>query len=42
MIERYSRKPMRDLFEDESRFKSWLEVELCAAEAFSKMGVIPE
>lgn len=42
MIERYSRKPMRDLFEDESRFKAWLEVELCAAEAFSKMGVIPE
>lgn len=42
MIERYSRKPMRDLFEDKSRFKSWLEVELCAAEAFSKMGVIPE
>lgn len=41
MIERYSRKPMRDLFQDESRFKAWLEVELCAAEAFSEMGVIP-
>ena len=41
MIERYSRKPMRDLFSDNSRFNAWLEVEICAAEAFGEMGVIP-
>lgn len=42
MIHRYSRQAMRDLFSDASRFDAWLEVELCAAEAFSEMGVIPK
>ena len=41
MINRYSRPEMRRLFEDSARFNAWLEVELCAAEAFSEMGVIP-
>lgn len=42
MIERYSRKEMRELFSDASRFNAWLEVELCAAEAFCEMGIIPK
>ncbi|NLW15550.1 MAG: adenylosuccinate lyase [Erysipelothrix sp.] len=42
MIQRYSREVMRNLFEDENRFQAWLEIELCVAEAFSEMGVIPK
>ena len=42
MIERYSREPMRSIFSDENRFKAYLEVELFATEAWSKLGVVPE
>lgn len=42
MIERYSRAPMKDVFSDENRFKIYLDVELYAAQAWSKLGVIPQ
>lgn len=42
MIERYSRAAMRAIFTDKNRFDAWLKVELTSAEAFSKLGVIPE
>lgn len=41
MINRYSRKEMRDIWSDENKFKSWLEVELFSSEAFSELGIIP-
>jgi len=41
MIERYSRKEMADIWTEENQFKAWLEVELAACRAWSKMGVIP-
>lgn len=40
MIQRYSREEMSSIFTDQSRLNAWLKVELYAAEAFSKLGVI--
>ncbi len=41
MIERYSRKIMRDIWTDENRFRTLLKVEILACEAWSELGVIP-
>jgi len=41
MIERYSRPEMRAIWTEENKFKAWLEVELCACEAWADLGVIP-
>lgn len=41
MIERYSRKVMRDVWTEENKFRSYLQVEILSCEAWSKLGVIP-
>ena len=41
MIERYSRKVMRDVWTEENKFGAYLEVETLSCEAWSKLGVIP-
>ena len=41
MIERYSRPEMADIWTEENQFKAWLEVELAACKAWSKLGKIP-
>jgi adenylosuccinate lyase len=41
MIDRYSRKEMADIWSLENQFQAWLEVELAACEAWSKLGKIP-
>ncbi len=40
MIERYTRPEMGKLWNDESRFQAWLEVELAVCEAWHSLGVI--
>lgn len=42
MLERYSRPEMRAIWTEENKFKAWLEVELCACEAWAELGVIPQ
>ena len=42
MIPRYSMPEMGSIFEDETRFSVWLEIELLAVEALSKLGIVPE
>ena len=42
MIERYSRKVMRDVWTEENKFGAYLEVEILSCEAWSKLGVIPQ
>src|SRR5699024_9270154 len=42
MIERYSRDEMAQIWSLENQFESWLEVELAACNAWSKLGHIPE
>ena len=41
MIERYSRPAMAALFDDEARYRTWLEVEIAAAEAMERKGDVP-
>jgi adenylosuccinate lyase len=41
MIPRYSRPAMAALFEDSSRYRTWLEVELAACEAMERRGDVP-
>jgi adenylosuccinate lyase len=42
MISRYSRKEMARIWEPETRFGIWLEIETFAAEAMAKFGQIPK
>ena len=42
MIERYSRKELKDIWSEENKYKIWLEVEIAAAEAMEKFKIIPK
>ena len=42
MIERYSRKEIKSIWEDKNRYSIWLQIELAAAEAMEKMNMIPK
>ena len=42
MIERYSRKCMRDIWSEENKLSVYLKIELLNAKAWSKLGVVPE
>ena len=42
MIERYSRKVMRDIWTEENKFDAYLKVEILSCEAWSELGVIPK
>ena len=42
MIDRYSRPQMRAIWTEENKFNAYLKVEILSAEAWSKLGVIPE
>jgi adenylosuccinate lyase len=42
MIERYSYPQMRSLWEQENRYRKWLEVELLIAEGWAEIGRIPK
>lgn len=41
MLDRYSRPEMRAIWTEQNKFQAWLEVELCACEAWVELGVIP-
>ena len=42
MIERYSRKELKLIWEDQNKYSIWLNIELAAAEAMEKIKVIPK
>jgi len=41
MIQRYSRKEISEIWSDENKFRIWLEIEILATEAQSKLGNVP-
>lgn len=41
MVERYTRKVMGDIWKDEYKFRTWLQVEIAACEARAELGEIP-
>ena len=42
MIERYTRKEIKSIWEDKNKYSIWLEIELAAAEAMEKFKIIPK
>ncbi|MAW17781.1 MAG: adenylosuccinate lyase [Pelagibacteraceae bacterium] len=42
MIDRYSRKEIKKIWEDQNKYSIWLEIELAAAEAMEKLRIIPK
>ncbi len=42
MIERYSRKEIKKIWEDYNKYSLWLDIELAAAEAMEKLKIIPK
>ena len=41
MIERYSRKELKTIWEDYNKYSIWLDIELAAAESMEKLKIIP-
>ena len=41
MIERYSRKELKIIWEDYNKYSIWLDIEIAAAEAMEKLNIIP-
>jgi adenylosuccinate lyase len=41
MIARYTRPQMGAIWQDENKFRQWLEVELAASEALATLGIVP-
>ncbi len=42
MLERYSRDRMKQIWTEENKYRTWLKVEILAAEAWAELGVIPK
>ena len=42
MIDRYSRKELKDIWSEENKYKIWLDIEIAAAEAMEKYKFIPK
>jgi len=42
MIERYSRKEMKNIWDDYNKYSLWLDIELAAAESMEKLKIIPK
>ena len=40
MIERYTRKEIKSIWEDKNKYSIWLDIELAAAEAMEKFKII--
>jgi len=42
MIERYSRKEIKDIWSEKNKYTIWLDIEIAAAEAMEKLKIIPK
>ena len=42
MIERYSRKEIKNIWDDYNKYSLWLDIELAAAESMEKLKIIPK
>ena len=42
MIDRYSRKEIKSIWDDYNKYTIWLNIELFAAEAMEKLKIIPK
>ena len=42
MIDRYSRKELKEIWEEKNKYKIWLDIEIAAAQAMEKLKIIPK
>ena len=42
MIDRYSRKELKDIWEEKNKYQIWLDIEISAAQAMEKLKIIPK
>ena len=42
MIERYSRKEIKNIWKEENKYKIWLDIEVAAAQSMEKLKIIPK
>jgi len=42
MIERYSRKEIKKIWDEKNKYQIWLNVEIAAAQSMEKLGLIPK
>ena len=42
MIDRYSRKELKYIWDEKNKYTIWLKIELAAAEAMEKLKIIPK
>ena len=42
MIERYAREEIKKIWEEENKYKIWLDIEIAAAQAMEKLKIIPK
>ena len=42
MIDRYSRKELKNIWSDNNKYSLWLKIEIAAAEAMEKNKLIPK
>ena len=42
MIDRYSRKEIKDLWNDKNKYQIWLDIEIAAAQSMEKLKIIPK
>ena len=42
MIDRYTRKEMKSIWEEDSTFELWLQIEIAACSAWASTGLIPK
>ena len=41
MIERYSRKEIKKIWEEKNKYQIWLDIEIAAAQGMEKFNIIP-
>jgi len=42
MIERYSRKEIKKIWDEKNKYQIWLDIEIAAAQAMEKLKIIPK
>ena len=42
MIERYSRKEIKNIWDEKNKYQIWLDIEIAAAQAMEKLKIIPK
>ena len=42
MIERYSRKEIKKIWEEKNKYQIWLDIEIAAAQGMEKFNIIPK